>query len=151
MHPTDILFIFLRVIRTSAIDKQSTGFQTGPYIGDDTSLALPTDFHILRTPLADGNRIFTEHAFTGTGYIGQDNIEEVFQTGEVCRIIIGHHDTRMPPLRQILRQDLRTVANHFVCYQQATHGQYTAGMSRFPAGSSAKVKHYGGSFADILL
>ena len=150
-HPADIFFIFLRIIRASAIDKQSTGFQTGPYIGDDTSLTLPADFHILRTPFADGNGIFTEHTFTGTGNIGQYDIEEAFQISKVCRIVIGYHDTGMPPLRQILRQDLRTVTDHFICYQQAACRQYTAGMGRFSTGSGAKVKHHGRRFTDILL
>ena len=82
---------------------------------------------------------------------GRPKIEEAFQISEVCRIVIGHHDTGMPPLRQILRQDLRTVTDHFICYQQAACRQYTAGMGRFSTGSGAKVKHHGRRFTNILL
>ena len=39
-------------------------FQTRPDIRNNPPLPLPADFHILRAPLAYGNRVFTEHTST---------------------------------------------------------------------------------------
>ena len=115
-YPTDVFFIFLCVISTSAIYQYAARFQTRPDIRNNPPLPLPTDFHILRAPLAYGNRVFAEHTLTGTGHVRQYHVEEIFQRCKVRRVAIGNHHIGMPPLGQILGKYLRAVADNLIGY-----------------------------------
>ena len=75
--------------------------------------------------------------------------EEVRQGRKICRVIISDHHTGMPPLRKILRQYLRAVADYPIGHQQTACGQHATGMRGFPAGSRTEVKHHHRSFAHI--
>lgn len=122
-YPTDVFFVFLCVISTSAIYQYAARFQTRPDIRYDSPLPLLADFHILRAPLAYGNRVFAEHTLTGAGHVRQYHVEEIFQRCKVRRVAIGNHHIGMPPLGQILGKYLRAVADNLIGYQQTIVGK----------------------------
>ena len=125
-YPCYIILVFLTIESTSAVYQESPRLQRRPNICQDTTLALPTNIHILYTPFLYGYRILAEHTFAGTRYVGQNHIEQMGQLREICRIIIRNNHLRMSPLNEVLRQDLRTVAHHFISDQQTALRQSTS-------------------------
>ena len=150
-YPTDVFFVFLCVISTSAIYQYAARFQTRPDIRNNPPLPLPADFHILRAPLAYGNRVFAEHTLTGAGHVRQYHVEEIFQRCKVRRVAIGNHHIGMPPLGQILGKYLRAVADNIIGYQQTIVGKEASDMRRLTARSGAKVEHHYRFLTHILL
>ena len=150
-YPTDVFFVFLCVISTSAIYQYAARFQTRPDIRYDSPLPLLADFHILRAPLAYGNRVFAEHTLTGAGHVRQYHVEEIFQRCKVRRVAIGNHHIGMPPLGQILGKYLRAVADNLIGYQQTIVGKNASDMRRLTARSGAKVEHHYRFLTHILL
>ena len=141
-YPTDIFFIFLRIIGTSTIYQDATRLEARPDVRNNSSLTTPANFYILQTPLAYRHRVFTEHPFTGAGHVRQYYVKEIFQRRKVRRFVIGDHNTGVPPFCQVLGKYLRTVANDFIGYQQTVFGKNAADMCRLTTRSCAKVKHY---------
>ena len=105
-------------------------------------MALPTDVHILQAPFVYSHLILAEHPLARARHVGENDIEEMSQLGEVGRIIVGHYHLRMPPLDEVLGQDLRAVTHHFIRHQQAAFRQSASAQSRFPSRCGTEVEHH---------
>jgi hypothetical protein len=51
-------------------------------------LALTAKLQVAFVPFLNGTGVFSEHAFSRTGGIYDDDIESAFQMVKVCRIIV---------------------------------------------------------------
>ena len=140
-NPGHIVFVFFPIISTCAVNQQSARLETGPDVTQNALLTLPAQTDIVHAPFFDGHGIFTEHSFTRTGNIGEDDVEHRSQWREICRIIAGHNSGRVSPFHQILGQHLRAVPHDFVGNEQASLRQSGRSQCRLSPGSSTQVEH----------
>ena len=141
-YPSHIVFILFMVEGTSTVYEQTARFQCWPDIGQDAALAFPTDIHIFHTPLVYRHLVLSEHPLSRTRHVSQNHIKQMRQFGKIDRIVVRHHDFRMPPFGEIFSQNLRTVTHYLIGHQQTAFGQHASTQSRLTPRSGAKVKHY---------
>ena len=141
-YPSHIVLIFFPIEGASTINQQAPRLQSRPYIGQDTSLATPTDVYILHTPFVYRHLVLAKHTFTRTGNIGQDYIKQIHQATKLCRVTISHYHIGISPFHQVFGQNLRPVTHHFVGHQQTSFGQETPAQGRFATRCGTEVEHH---------
>ena len=149
-YPTDVFFIFLCVISTSAIYQYAARFQTRPDIRNNPPLPLPADFHILRAPLAYATgslrNIPSPEQGTSVNITSKKSSSGVKSDGSLLVTT-----TSGCPTWSILGKYLRTVADNLIGYQQTIVGRNASDMRRLTARSGAKVEHHYRFLTHILL
>ena len=114
---------YVFVERTRAINQQTFGSKTIPYVVQNTKLSLATQVNIFGRPFRNSVRILTKHPFARTWSVNNNNIECPFQKTEIFGVVIGYNAIGIPPFYKVFRQNLRTTFYHLVSNYKTTFGK----------------------------
>ena len=144
-NPSGVVFVLVAIEGAGAVDEQSAGLEYVPSVGKDVPLPLLAVRHIRQAPLLPCPFVLAEHAFAGTGHIGQEDVRLSCQGPELCRVVLGDDAPRClgrlsgHPLLHVLRQDLCPLCYRFVADEERAFGQEALQERALAARGSTEV------------
>ena len=140
------IVLVLRAIEgAGGVDQITALAQAVPNVGENGALACSTGFDRCRRPFSPRSFIFAKHPLARTRHIGGDDIKKSAQRGKLRRVGAGRHHIGMPPLGEVLGQNLCPLANGFVGHQQCAIRQKIAPKGAFSSRRRTEIEQAGGS------
>ena len=136
-----LVFVFLAIKRAGAVHQITALTQSGPDVTDNLPLAGRAMINRLQRPVFNGFFLLAEHPFSRARHVGCHYIKETSQRCEVLWIGIGHYHVRVPPLRQVFKQNHGPLSYGLIGNEKCSVGQQGTPQRAFSSGRGTKIEH----------